>query len=459
MITRNTLFSCFLLLILTACVSDTWESSPTEENKIGVPVTLNLPALLNGNNSRTAEDPLTVADLSLEILVFEKSGNDYLYTYLIDSFSEISDSRFVIQLERTERPVHLMLLAHTENMPARTSWNAGSTTIEEVRSSLVNDLGAGGKWDDELTIPLWGESEDFIVSENNNTLNEIHLLRMFSAIQVTFSEVIAKEEFELTEVRLYNAHTTGLVVPHPSNWDDTEKTVTAPSFPSTPETAPYIVLGKDLTDNSLPAVYVCEAGNTDSTPDRLTVPFLLIGGYYHEEGVVTWYRVDLFSEDENGSRNYRPLLRNRLNQISVTSVGNRGDEDEEEAIGKEKAEMDITLSEWDVTQGNILLYGQNVFTVSRNNIILSKEANDLVQVTVFTDYYSGWTATVDAEYETWLSLVSADENGVVKGEPNVQTSLGFAVKENNTGSPPRRRDRDQSRRTDRFPVTYYPGRE
>lgn len=417
-----------LILCLLGCSQDPFRGSndDPDPDKIEVTFSLSLPTDLQFDRT----DSKAVSELPLSVIIFEKrNGDEYFAGFgapvLIDG-----NSQYSVRLENTDNYVHLMVLANAGDLSQK-GWT-DNTTKEEISASLVYENSAGFH-SEESTIPMWGETAPFIPSPNLNTLQEVTLIRMFSAIQVVFSDQIDPADFEMKEVRLYNAHTRGLLIPDAANWDAASKTVTDVSLPAQTLVGSHIVLEENMAQNFMDAVYVCESW-PGVNPDRMDVPFLLIGGYYEEDNYLTWYRVDFFSEDSQGIQSYRPLLRNRLNRIRVNAIGNRGEPDPDQAAKMEKVEMDVEIFDWSIVEGNLMLRGYNVFSVSRNDILLSSETNEMVQVTVYTDYEDGWAASVTQGGE-WLRLTGPERlvDGIAYGAPNVYTSLSFRVDENMTG--------------------------
>ncbi|MCD8173307.1 MAG: FimB/Mfa2 family fimbrial subunit, partial [Alistipes sp.] len=298
------------------------------------------------------------------------------------------------------------------------------TAKEDITSALVH---SGGGWTGDFTLPMWGESRVYIPKGTFSAYFTVNMIRMVSRVDVLLSDEINGSLFELAAVELHNAYGSGHIAPAADNWDDENLCVTAPTAPQGVTVAGSPETYTPDEDQAVKGIYAYErpAGEVyDETG------FLLLGGYYDGSDVLTWYRVD-FLVDPEEPFSYRPLLRSHLNLINITDVTGPGFEDREDAIKSVPVNMAASVTEWNISDGDLVISGSHLLSVSRNNIVTGNGATASIPVTVLTDYPGGWTARVAESDKEWLSIAEPSPSAGAAGQ---EVMLVMATEENGTGA-------------------------
>ncbi len=286
-------------------------------------------------------------------------------------------------------------------------------------------------------IPMWGESETYVVDHNTDINADIKLLRMAARVEVHLADHL-EGEFSVADIRVYNANSRGYVVPD-RNMLLTESgqviyRVGAPTVPLDDDAGDPLALTSPLvhevpaTVTATPFVYLFEKEGV-AVGNEAEAVCLVLGAYFGADASPTFYRIDFIEKDGTGNfTGYSDILRNHTYLFKIDSVRGRGYDTPEEAFAARASNLEAELYVWDM--GDITAFAFNsqyVLGVSRRLIEVGKQGGEEILL-VTTDYSRGWTPTIE-EGADWLAVKSGAFSAV-----NVKDTLVLSVAKNLTGS-------------------------
>jgi hypothetical protein len=239
--------------------------------------------------------------------------------------------------------------------------NANFTTLatkKQVYERIISELSGNDPWDATETtvgepdkpIPMWGEAERVVVTEDLKNIPTIHLLRALARIDVVVLQA-AQKDFRLTDIFVYNTNRKGRVIPEMEKLQS-DGIVSDASIPAdnnmTKGPIQYTI--PPLTTEYKHEIYLYEAAAVEET-ESLQATCLVIGGYYDNgtpESATkkSYYRVDFFVDKKNNNLSFKPILRNHCYTINIANVLNEGYETEEDAFDKRGINMEVVIQTW-----------------------------------------------------------------------------------------------------------------
>ncbi|WP_291529899.1 hypothetical protein [Bacteroides sp. UBA939] len=450
-----------VLFSTSSCVQD--EDFNIEENKKEVLLRMAIP----GNNTTTRsingiqENTINEVD----VLAFKIDGTNETFDYSVIASPALSSTpgsstqMFTVTLQAKTYPQRLVLVtnAHEQVSALLNSSTWQGTDKQTLLSQLVLTLpNSDDRWNatsasNYTALPMWGESAaETITSSTTQLSNSINMLRMVARIDVHLDTSITglTDKFKLKSVHLYNTNTGGQIVPSNSALMQENRNgvpylyVTQPSIPAAlqPYSARYFgpisyqdFSAPGITDVAITgAIYTFEAA---AVPDKSQAPCLVIGGVYGDDPLPTYYRVDFIAADGTTQLD---ILRNYQYTLSITNIAGSGQPTVQDAFNAKAANITAQILRWNQSgMGNITFDGTNTLSVSRDTINLYRDAaTDAAtynQLTIYTDYPSGWTVEkiVDASTGTtvdWPALKTAS------GASGVRVNTAVTCTENTTGA-------------------------
>ena len=405
-----------LMGLLLFCSIETQRSPSGNNQKTAVSFSLEIPhAAHPASRSLSPADEGHVA--TVDVLVF--AGGQYRFTQAGYNITTISDSKKTFEVILPLGTYDLTIIANGRNAIQAAHFQLGDLK-ENVLYALEHALPAGTKWTSN-EIPIWGQRNGVTIDQNTSFTgsNSFKLTRMISKIEVALEAAAAgvnNTNFAITSVRLYNYNTAGKLVPNlATGWDEVNNKVTTPHLAASPgkTLGPLVYTSADdptglyFTPGSVTnTIYTFEA-NAGSAAQRLTTTCIVVGGSYQGSGPEThFYRMD-FAKTENQTTSYLPLLRNHRYGFKVRSITGPGFPTPEEAFTAGPVNIEANVIEWnegDITQ--IVFDDQYILGVSHSRFELSNNAHTILStdniLKVFTDYPTGWTATVSTN--NWLTI-------------------------------------------------------
>lgn len=446
-----------LLVALIGCRDDYEEDhlSASKNGKVQVPFNISMPAQLPKTYALNENDENEVK--TIDILAFKVNGNEETFAYRAqaEQGSIVDDGvnnkkKFIVTLFKDGTQAYrFVALANAKDELDNTF--AGGIVVGTSKSAIMEQLQLTGinKWNVNngttgyLPIPMWGETVNNIVIQDNTTITDLKLLRMVAKINVKIDSSIIESSFALSSVSLYNYYTAGRIVPDAANLvSGSNSTVNKPTAIGLTTKGPIDYVGSDVVVNNsiINNIYTFESvvPRTASVVDLGKVTTLVIGGKYNGSTNISYYRVDI----ANG-KNYLDILRNHLYTINITKVKSAGYSTKEEAFNSRPINIEAEVVVWDeATIGNIEFDGQFMLAVSQGKFDFTKsvynEYSDDNIVKITTDYKSN-----DGSIQGWKVSSIVDDSGnpitdwlktsVSSGNAGVTTDMQLLLTENNSG--------------------------
>ncbi len=448
----------FLFVALAGCVDDHEDGnypSPTKEGEVKVPFSINMPAQMPKTYALDENDENEVK--TIDILAFKVNGNEETFAYraqaeqgsIVDDGAN-NKKKFIVTLKKDgSQTYRFVALANAKDeldnifVGGIAVGTSKDVVMQQLQLTGVNKWNVNNGTEGYLPIPMWGETTNNIVIQDNTTITDLKLLRMVGKINVKIDPSITESTFALSSVSLYNYYTAGRIAPDQANLvSGSRSTVDKPTAIGTTTKGPINYEGAGIVTNNsiLNNIYTFESAvpKNQSEVDMSKVTTLVVGGKYNGSSVVTYYRVDIV----NG-KNYLDILRNHLYTINITKVKSAGYPTKEEAFNSRPINIEAEVVVWDEAAiGNIEFDGQFMLAVSQGKFTFTKSIYNTYSegntVKITTDYKSndgtvqGWkvSSIVDASgnpITDWLTT------SVSSGNAGVSTNMQIFVTENNSG--------------------------
>ncbi|MCD8043578.1 MAG: fimbrial protein [Tannerellaceae bacterium] len=431
--TIGKLIFTFLCMSLLACsVEERIYNQDEAESETEVTFSLQVPG---GNTSTRALDYEGEEETHIEaidVLIFGPNGGNYIYRargYNIDTDQDDRNKKnFTVTL--TTGTFDLVVLANCKDILDTLDGNGDFSenfTRQQMEEALTCTL--AGKWNTNagssgyIHIPMFGEKKNVQIDQNTSLTgsNSIFLARMVARIDVSLSDNAATD-FKLKSVHLYNRNTKAYLMPATGNWDLISYIVTAPSVPAVTNikvTGPleYTEANGEVVDEikCLGEIYTFEA-MAGSRNDYLDNTCLVIGGIY--EGKMNYYRAD-FTQVQNNTTTWLPVLRNHRYNVSVQSVNGPGFGSSEDAYKSLPENIDISIVKWNESNlSNVNFNNQYYLSLSTLDMGFSGLGgiDDLKIETNCADWKFLLTTDPDPEatspaVPSWVSITSSHTAG------------------------------------------------
>lgn len=432
------------MFYMTGCNTDPDVVTGTEEDRVDMEVTMDVPLAETPNSRAMSESDESTVQV-VDVLVFRVEGSVETFAYrahetTVPTFTGQNTMKFTVSLKRSEagEQYRLVLLANLRQevdlaMQSVAQGDLKEDVLARIEFSHSEPWPVSGQG--MRYIPMWGETAGYTAIERSTTLNSfggtIYMLRALARVDVVLNIESGddKPRFEMSRIKVYNPLTTHAAVPDAAaGFDLTGMKVTAPTVVSGQVIDPpleYSVAGTKIERE----IYIGEAANSlAGSEDNVC---LLIEGYYTAPGETlnttspTWYRVDFRVPGATDPQARMDILRNHLYQINIIHVGGAGDEDEEEAFRRGPYDMETEIIVWsDGMLTDVVWLGPYYLAVSRNSIDVPGDAHT-ESFYVKTNYPDGWKAAV-TEGAAWLGGLNPSSS------PNLEVSeeLEFTVEQN-----------------------------
>jgi hypothetical protein len=429
--TRIILLLCVFCLTFTACLSDEVMADDNQPDggaimrfSLVMPARMQMQMQTRSALSESDENEI----LSVYLLMF-KEINGVMTYYFGTGGNNIQTVSYLQKTFEATIPTgeyDIVILANAREIIDSSNISTGDTK-ENVLKALVETH--SGKWSGNA-IPMWGRIDGLTVNVSGGNVNSsnIEMVRMLAKIDVEIMSP-AKNDFTLTEVRLYNYSSQGALTPDLTFWpaDNIAVSPTQPSVAggyATVATPLIYNAGDGVTaDRCTRIIYAYEApAGSVTTPSGNIC--LVIGGRYRG-GAVTYYKVD-FAGRENGQQVFLPLLRNNCYSIKVVNVSSNGYSSPEIALASTSDNMNTILLQWtEKGMNNVVFDGGYMLGVSTRRITLQRDAyttaSENNRLMVLSTVPTGWIIEKITDVSglpgtaPWLTLSSmSGASGIVE---------------------------------------------
>ena len=259
------------------------------------------------------------------------------------------------------------------------------TTKTEILEQLTYSV--SGKWnadsDNYSLFPMWGETIPMLIFENTYSPT-INLYRALARIDVGLNFGISDGKlteqafgignFQLKEINVYRTYNKGHVAPLNGNF------TTTPSIPfdatrnGATYSLNYTIQNATGADSFVREIYVPEA-DLPNSPTNDNVHCIVVGGYYNNSSVVSYYRLD-FATETNDARTYLPILRNHRYAFNIIQVRGTGATSAQKALETYGTidNIDYDLIVWDETIHEMEIRGKYYFGLDNRDLLFEAQS-------------------------------------------------------------------------------------
>jgi len=377
----------------------------------------------------------------IKVLVFEKSGNNYIFSYYVTgsglSGTPGNQAQFKASLVSSDVPLKLMVLANSDEAFLAASPPAG-TTEAVVRRNLNESFSSTGLQGD---IPMYGEIllPDGLKSSETYAM-PVTVLRSIARIDVIKDLMDDATDFILEEVYAFRANDKIQLIPE-SVGDVSSPKVTTPSVP---ETAAHlsdpIQINIPNGAESITGLYLPESKKAENNAEKIngTTTIVVGGRYGGENKPITYYRLDLNSGLDGHP--FGQILRNYRYIFKIKNVSSEGWSSPEDAANNVSSSMIVDIQTWEDFSTEMYL-GDNRLGLSHRDISLRyvKNRNKTIDVESTLQYKIQWLdeqGNPTGSSTSDLNTVISNENfevSIVKNPDDSQyiTHLVFRTLNNN----------------------------
>lgn len=398
-------FSIFVLLY--GCAKGDHFNIPLEESKLSVE--LDIPISLVGAPTRSIGIVIDEDLISDVTVFFMKKGNSGVLTdeiVLIEKGESIDGNKFDVDVpfpnDTEEYYFHVVANIDTKIDNAELSKLKGKT-YTELHDLLQSE---SGSLSSNTNLPMWGlysSDKSFTAGTMPRNIAGVKLIRSLARLDVGVGQRVngvwngkknnatSNVPFKLKGVEVYSTYDKYSFTPSSSemmringlNYDLPTMAVTEPSHVGNIVASGHPSYSTNNTgdtvspDYSITQIYIPEAlvkNNEDSAPNDInhtTRCGLIISGYYDSSNELTYYRVDF----KGSSSSLINVLRNHHYLINITDVNGIGYDSPADAYRGQTMNMETTVVEWTVSEGEVYFDGTNRFSLESGEITLYGASN------------------------------------------------------------------------------------
>lgn len=386
---RSHLWGTLLLIVLlfSACTSNLDFTNPDivnpETGKALVTLNINTPQpLLPGAR---AQSPNETHISEVKILVFEKSDEEYKFSYHVNATeiaSSVEQTQLKVLLATTDAPVKLIMLANANDAFTNNAPETGMTEAEgrDLLNKLFTSEGLQG------SLPMYGE----LYLSNGINSSETYMLPVTALRSVARIDVVKNlnpdaPEFILEEVYAFRSNNRIQLIPNQLEGGSSPK-VSKPSVPTQAAAlqAPVMKRVPGGTE-SIIQLYLPESSevitNTEKVKEATTI---VIGGRFGgSDNPVTYYRAD-FNSGIAGHP-FGQVLRNHRYIFKIKNVSREGWPTPGEAADNLSSLIIVDVQLWEDFSSEMYL-GDDRFGVSSREISLRYVRNREHRIDVESTY-------------------------------------------------------------------------
>lgn len=152
-----------------------------------------------------------------------------------------------------------------------------------------------------------------------------------------------------------------------------------------------------------------QPGTVQGNP-KVATTRLVVGGIYKDEKQndgtpkVTYYRVDITRNDNQGNTKLVEVLRNHLYTLNIVNVSGSGYGDPDAAATGVPVNIDVKVIDWTNVDNNVDFDRENWFSSESKNIVMPRKQNSVRTIRMETDVPFG---------SFWKLRFESDNNGAV----------------------------------------------
>ena len=417
----STIFMVWIAILMTSCISeeitpvpDTGPNDPVKNGYVKIHLNMpeaQIPTKTYGTRAMGDKEENDIFPEMLNVLVFSYNDDgDGNITETFNNMATVSGSvvydendgskaTVVVKLINSGSANDLYRIVVVANYEFPDINMFSNVTKEDIMKQLTFEV--PGKWSAGnpfyAQFPMWGESVPTVISDNMPSPT-IDLCRALARIDVGLNFVIDKGKlteqtygipgFKLSSVFVFRTYDEIYVAPV------NDYSIETPSVPpgasrhddNTP--IKYYFSGVGGLNSYIREIYVPEA-DLPPTPDNDNTHCIVIGGYYQNSSVVSYYRLDFAKETGNEARTYLPILRNRRYVFNITQVNGPGFASAMSALESMPTvgNVDYDLIAWDATIHEMETQGRYYFGIDNRDLLAEASSTNSALGNEFTVKY------------------------------------------------------------------------
>ena len=378
----STLLIVWMTLLITSCISEEVfmpypePANPVQNGYIKIHLNTPDPQLPTsksvGTRAMNAQEERVIDPKMLNVLVFSYMDDGYgTITETFDYMAPVSGGVDYDEMDGSKATVvaklmksntssdYYRIVVIANHILSVINLERNVTTKKDLLEKLTYLVPE--KWNGTV-FPMWGESMPIVISDDMPSPT-IELCRALARIDVGLNfkanngkltdQANGISGFKLAEVLVYRTYDKGYV----AQIGDTSE---MPSVPSDAlrhdDDSPlgYIIPDVGGVDVYAREIYVPEA-ELPSTPTQDNIHCIVIGGYYQNTAVVSYYRLDFANETTFGERSYLPLLRNHRYVFNIIQVHGPGFSSAMAALASvpTTGNVDYDLVVWEIGRAHV----------------------------------------------------------------------------------------------------------
>lgn len=363
---KNILLIALSALMFGACTRDPMgRGNPVGPNgETLVKLSIRTPA---GYNTRAADTDYRVEQVS--VLVFEKSGSDYLFDYMAQGYQLATEgltTTFVANLVATPNPIKLLIVANHAIDPASIEEGDNENDLRDELTTTFSNMAD--------VMPMYGEKNlDAGLSASNHNI-DVTMLRAFARATVTVDLEPGSLPFTMTCFYVFRANNEVQVIPNLSSMSSiVPPDIRSASVPAEAIHAdPYIIVGEQQA-------YISESLPVDDPVLQVTEPTcIVVAGHFNGALEDSYYRIDFNGVDQLLTRQpFGQILRNYDYQFTIKSVLSKGWPSAQEAADNIASNIIAEMAPWNTLVSQLYVGDPNgVFAMlEQNEVVLSSAAD------------------------------------------------------------------------------------
>ena len=404
------IFMVVIAILLTSCISEeiSYKPAPKPDDPVKsgyMKIRLNTPeshiprTKSSGTRSmdNQAERFLDTEMLNVLVFSYNDDGNGnitetFYYKATISGSVEFdendgSKATVVVRLLKSASPNDLFRFVIVANHDfSGIEMVRNITTKQEVLEQLTYSV--SGKWNADSQeyslFPMWGEGVPVAVTDNMPS-PAIDLHRALARIDVGLNFVTENGKlteqaygipgFKLAEVLVFRTFDKGYIAPLDGAASEIPGIPPVASRHDDNSPLDYIIPDIGGVDSYIREIYVPEAG-LPPTPDNDNIHCIVVGGYYQNSSVVSYYRLDFAKETGPGTRTYLPILRNHRYVFNITQVNGPGFSSAISALQSTPTIGNVVydLVAWDATIHEMETQGQYYFGIDNRDLLAEPQS-------------------------------------------------------------------------------------
>ena len=433
----STLLLVWMTLLITSCISEeVYMPYPEPANPVQngyIKIHLNTPdpqmptSKSVGTRAMSAQEERVIDPKMLNVLVFSYMDDGYgTITETFDYMAPVSGGVDYDEMDGSKATVVAKLMKSNTSSDYYRIVVIANHILSDInlvrnvttKKDLLEQLTylVPEKWNGTV-FPMWGESMPIVISDDMPSPT-IELCRALARIDVGLNfkanngkltdQANGISGFKLAEVLVYRTYNKGYVAPI----GDTSET---PSIPSDAlrhgDDSPlgYIIPDVGGVDVYAREIYVPEA-ESPSSPTQDNIHCIVIGGYYQNSAVVSYYRLDFAKETTSGERSFLPLLRNHRYVFNIIQVNGPGFSSAVAALASmpTTGNVDYDLVVWDAAIHEMETQGKYYFGIDNRDLLAEAPSTNTALNNKFTvKYQTNYPLSVsDPLRFAWASVVN-----------------------------------------------------